>query len=93
MLRVGAALESARPWAHKRPSLAAALQGDQARDKRSGGRGGLNSVRTNIRPRPSVAMHSDNNWHLSHWYEMPREDPESPEVYTYTDAMSYAPAR
>ena len=44
--------------------------------------------RMNIRLRPSVAMHVDNNWHLSHWYEMPREDPQSPEVYTYTDAMS-----
>ena len=47
--------------------------------------------RMNVRPRQSVPMHSDNNWHLAHWYEMPREDPATPEVYTYTDAMSYAP--
>ena len=26
-----------------------------------------------------------------HWYEAPREDPTRPEVYTYTDAISYDP--
>ena len=47
--------------------------------------------RMNIRPRHSGPMHPDNAWHLSHWYELPRDDPATPEVYTYTDAMSYAP--
>jgi hypothetical protein len=45
----------------------------------------------NVRPRRSVAMHPDAAWHLAHWYEAPRDDPAYAEVYTYTDAMSYAP--
>jgi hypothetical protein len=45
----------------------------------------------NVHPRRSVAMHPDNAWHLAHWYEIPRDDPAFPEVYTYTDAQSYAP--
>ena len=45
----------------------------------------------NLRPRNVSVMHPDEAWHLSHWYERPREDPALPEVYVYTDAMSYAP--
>ena len=45
----------------------------------------------NVVKRHSVVMHPGDAWHLSHWYEAPREDPAVPEVYTYTDAMSYAP--
>ncbi|WP_255468897.1 N,N-dimethylformamidase beta subunit family domain-containing protein [Reyranella sp. CPCC 100927] len=45
----------------------------------------------NVVKRHSVAMHPGDNWHLAHWYEAPREDPAVPEVYTYTDAISYAP--
>lgn len=45
----------------------------------------------NQRPRPTSVMHPDQGWHVSHWYEAPREDPALPEVYVYTDAMSYAP--
>lgn len=45
----------------------------------------------NVHPRRVTVMHPDNAWHLSHWYEAPREDPAVPEVYTYTDAISYAP--
>ncbi|MEQ8813476.1 MAG: hypothetical protein RLO51_29070 [Thalassobaculum sp.] len=44
-----------------------------------------------VRPRQTTVMHPGEAWHLSHWYEAPREDPAVPEVYTYTDAMSYAP--
>ncbi|MFK4621590.1 hypothetical protein ABIF50_004896 [Bradyrhizobium diazoefficiens] len=36
-------------------------------------------------------MHADEHWGSQPWYEAPREDPEVPEVYTYTDAMSYDP--
>jgi hypothetical protein len=42
-------------------------------------------------PRRSVAMHADDHWLSRHWYEAPREDPAWPEIYAYTDAMSYAP--
>ncbi|MFU1983800.1 N,N-dimethylformamidase beta subunit family domain-containing protein [Bordetella hinzii] len=45
----------------------------------------------NQRPRPTGIMHPDQGWHLSHWYEAPREDPAQPEVYVYTDDLSYAP--
>ena len=45
----------------------------------------------NIKPRRSHAMHADDHWVTAHWYEAPREDPALPEVYTYTDAMSYDP--
>lgn len=45
----------------------------------------------NIAPRWSRPMHADDHWLNVHWYEAPREDPALPEVYTYTDAMSYAP--
>lgn len=45
----------------------------------------------NVVKRRSLAMHPGDAWHLAHWYEAPREDPAVPEVYTYTDAMSYAP--
>jgi hypothetical protein len=36
-------------------------------------------------------MHADDHWLSAHWYEAPREDPAWLEVYTYTDAISYAP--
>ncbi|MBS0559272.1 MAG: hypothetical protein JSR21_04380 [Proteobacteria bacterium] len=45
----------------------------------------------NLRPRQTTVMHPDAASHLSHWYEAPREDPAVPEVYVYTDAISYAP--
>src|SRR5918997_404616 len=45
----------------------------------------------NVAPRRSHPMHADDHWASSHWYEAPREDPAFPEVYTYTDAMSYDP--
>jgi hypothetical protein len=46
---------------------------------------------TNARPRRPRPMHADDHWLHVYWYEAPREDPAWPEVYTYTDAMSYAP--
>ncbi len=46
---------------------------------------------TNQRPRRPRPMHGDDHWLHVHWYEAPHEDPAFPEVYTYTDAMSYAP--
>jgi hypothetical protein len=45
----------------------------------------------NRRPRRSIPMHADDHWMHVNWYEAPREDPAWPEVYTYTDAMSYVP--
>lgn len=45
----------------------------------------------NQRARQTGVMHPDDAFHLSHWYEAPREDPSLPEVYVYTDAMSYEP--
>jgi hypothetical protein len=45
----------------------------------------------NVVKRHSLKMHPGDAWHLAHWYEAPREDPAVPEVYTYTDAISYAP--
>jgi len=45
----------------------------------------------NRRGRHSVLMHSDDHWMDVNWYELPREDPNLPEVHTYTNAMSYAP--
>ncbi|MBV6306332.1 GldG family protein [Candidimonas humi] len=45
----------------------------------------------NQQARQSGVMHPDAGLHLSHWYEAPREDPALPEIYVYTDAMSYAP--
>jgi hypothetical protein len=44
----------------------------------------------NLRPRRSIAMHADDHWASTHWYEAPREDPALPEVHSYTDAISYA---
>ncbi len=46
---------------------------------------------TNRRPRRSMPMHADDHWLHVHWYEAPREDPAWPEVYVYTEAMTYAP--
>ena len=45
----------------------------------------------NIGPQSIVPMHADQHWHNAIWYEAPREDFEWPEVYTYTDAISYEP--
>ena len=47
----------------------------------------------NIGPQSIVAMHADDNWRNKIWYEAPREDPEWPEVHTYTDAISYDPGQ
>ena len=48
---------------------------------------------TNIGPQSIIPMHADENWRSKIWYEAPREDHEWPEVYTYTDAISYAPGQ
>lgn len=45
----------------------------------------------NSRPRRSVPMHADHHWLHVNWYEAPHEDPAWPEVYTYTEMLSYAP--
>ena len=45
----------------------------------------------NLGPRRPLRMHADESWLDLSWYEGPREDPAWPEVYTYTDAISYAP--
>src|SRR5262249_12336199 len=45
----------------------------------------------NVAPRKARPMHADEHWGSQPWYESPLEDPETPEVYTYTDAMSYDP--
>ena len=46
----------------------------------------------NLRPPKAWAMSADDHWQVNPWYEAPRDDPSLPEVYTYTDAMSYDPA-
>ena len=46
---------------------------------------------TNERPRRARPMHGDSHWLHEYWYEAPHNDPVFAEVYTYTDAMSYAP--
>ena len=46
---------------------------------------------TNERPRRPRPLHGDDHWLHVYWYEAPHEDPAFPEVYTYTDAMLYAP--
>src|SRR5262249_39631600 len=43
------------------------------------------------RPPRSRPMHAGEHWLDAHWYEARREDPACPEVYAYTDRMSYAP--
>ena len=45
----------------------------------------------NLRPPKAWAMSADDHWQVNPWYEAPRDDPSLPEVYTYTDAMSYDP--
>jgi len=45
----------------------------------------------NVAPRRTRVMHADEHWHSLPWYEAPREDPSVPEVYTYTDRISYDP--
>ena len=47
----------------------------------------------NSRPQPIRPMHADENWRNQIWYEAPREDPEWPEVHTYTDEITYAPGQ
>jgi hypothetical protein len=46
---------------------------------------------TNVRPRRARPLRNDDHWVHDYWYEAPRDDPAVAEVYTYTDAMSYAP--
>ena len=45
----------------------------------------------NLRPPKAWAKSADDHWQAHPWYEAPRGDPSLPEVYTYTDAMSYDP--
>lgn len=45
----------------------------------------------NVAPRAPRAHHADHHWHSNPWYEFPREDPAFPEVYSYTDAISFDP--
>jgi hypothetical protein len=45
----------------------------------------------NVGRRQIGPMHADQSWHELRWYEAPREDLAWPEVYTYTDAISYLP--
>ena len=45
----------------------------------------------NVAPRKVRPMYADDHWNSQPWYEAPREDPDIPEVYTYTDAISYDP--
>ena len=44
-----------------------------------------------ILPRRVRKGHADEHWLSDFRYEAPREDPTFPEVYVYTDAISYAP--
>jgi len=46
---------------------------------------------TNERPRRPRPLHGDDHWLHVYWYEAPHGDPAFAEVYTYTDAISYAP--
>ncbi len=45
----------------------------------------------NLAPPRVRAMHADDHWHSQPWYEEPHGDQSLPEVYTYTDQMSYDP--
>ncbi|MFI0846989.1 N,N-dimethylformamidase beta subunit family domain-containing protein [Mesorhizobium sp. IMUNJ 23232] len=45
----------------------------------------------NIAPRVARPMHADDHWHSKPWYEAPHDNPALPEVYTYTDTISYDP--
>ena len=50
------------------------------------------SVRAiNIGPPGIAPMHADGGWQDRRWYDAPRNDPQWPEVHTYTDAISYDP--
>jgi hypothetical protein len=40
---------------------------------------------------PSFPMYADRRALWLNWYDFPREDPAHPEVYTYTDSLSYDP--
>lgn len=44
-----------------------------------------------IRPRRVRKGHADDHWLSDFRYEGPRDDPAFPEVFTYTDAISYDP--
>ncbi|OWU86671.1 hypothetical protein ATO6_07820 [Oceanicola sp. 22II-s10i] len=44
-----------------------------------------------IHPRRIRKLHADEHFLSDYRYEFPREDPAFPEVYTYTDRMSYDP--
>jgi hypothetical protein len=45
----------------------------------------------NIAAAEPQAAHSDDHWMSKIWYEVPRGDLTIPEVYTYTDRISYDP--
>jgi hypothetical protein len=45
----------------------------------------------NRRPQRSQPMHGDDHWLDTAWYDAPREDPAWPEIFVYTDAISYRP--
>jgi hypothetical protein len=45
----------------------------------------------NQRPRRPQPRHADAHWMQAPWHEAPHGDPAWPEVFTYTDALSYAP--
>jgi hypothetical protein len=45
----------------------------------------------NIAPVRHIPIHADQSWMSLHWFEYPRDDPALPDVYTYTDAISYEP--
>ncbi|MER8448282.1 GldG family protein [Mesorhizobium sp. M1066] len=42
-------------------------------------------------PKRSIPWHGDGSWMNAHRFEIPRDDPQWPDVYTYTDKISYAP--
>jgi len=70
--------EQARPMAAKPFAQRAA---DDPRTRNA-----FNMGRSRIAP-----MYADDGWMDRLWYDAPREDPDWPEVHTYTDAISYAP--
>ena len=59
--------------------------------KSDGGRPDLGPF--NVGPQTIVPMHADENWRNKIWYDAPRDDPQWPEVHTYTDDISYEPGQ
>ena len=47
----------------------------------------------NVGPQTIVPMHADENWRNKIWYDAPRDDPQWPEVHTYTNDISYEPGQ